>query len=285
MLCGCTHGCICKPGFIRNTKSHRCIPESSCLQLRGFEDAPNLCKSNEVFSENGANCQLSCFTKDLGMLIKCRPASGCICKRGFIRNPINGRCIPESWCPKCPQNKVWLPCTKGSKDNCGICVCKPGYVEYKDGCIKDCAGRDCSNTEVYSTCGNCEENCNDDDPKMKACDKTGCHSGCFCKSGYKRDSITGNCVLKTLCPGELNTFITSNNKTLIETFSAKCPLNEHYECGNRACEKTCNNLDKLCTTTNKQCENGCYCDNGYARKLPNGSCKRFSMCPPLKYFF
>ncbi|CAO1441024.1 unnamed protein product [Diamesa tonsa] len=259
MLCGCTHGCICKPGFIRNTKTKRCIPESSCLQLKGFEDAPNLCKSNEVFSENGANCQLSCSTKDLGKLIKCRPASGCICKKGFIRNPINGRCIPESWCPKCPQNKVWLPCTKGSQEHCGLCVCKPGYVEYIDSCVKDCAGRDCSNTEVYSTCGNCEENCTDD--PRKTCDKTGCHSGCFCKSGYKRDSITGNCILKTLCP-------------------AQCPLNEHYECGNRACEKTCNNLDKLCTVANIQCENGCYCDNGYARE--KGVCIRKSDCPRKK---
>ena len=203
MLCGCTHGCVCKPGFIRNTKTDRCIPENSCFEFKGFEDAANLCKSNEVFSENGANCQLSCFTKDLGKLIKCRSASGCICKKGFTRNPINGRCIPESWCPLCPTNKVWLPCTKDSNDkNCGMCVCKPGYVQYQDSCIKDCAGRDCSNTEVYLDCGNCEENCSDD-PKKKTCDITRCYSGCFCKSGYKRNSITGNCVLKALCPGEL----------------------------------------------------------------------------------
>lgn len=206
ILCGCEHGCVCKPGFIRNMKTDQCIPENTCFQLKGFEEATNLCKSNEVFSENGANCQLSCFTKDLGALIKCSAASGCICKKGFIRNPINGRCIPESWCPKCPKNKEWLPCTKHMSPgiDCGFCVCKPGYAQYHDSCIKDCAARDCSKNEVYLDCGNCEENCSDD-PKKNVCDQTGCYSGCFCKSGYKRDSITGNCVLKTLCPGELIT--------------------------------------------------------------------------------
>ena len=128
------------------------FPESSCFQLKGFEDATNLCKLNEIFSKTGVNCQLSCFTKDLEKLIKCKSASGCICKKGIIRNPINRF------------------------------------------------------AKVYLDCGNCEAKCSEDS-KKQTCDNTECYSGCFCKPpNFKTDSITGNCVLKTSCPGELIKF-------------------------------------------------------------------------------
>lgn len=71
-----------------------------------------------------------------------------------------------------------------------------------------------------------------------------CKEGCFCKSGYVRESNSTDspCVTRLKC------MINGNN--------GKCGMNEAYrECG-PACVETCDFVPQMCT---EQCVAGCFC--------------------------
>nr|AHX25883.1 TIL domain protease inhibitor 2 [Helicoverpa armigera] len=62
------------------------------------------------------------------------------------------------------------------------------------------------------------------------------------------------------------------------TQSLKCSRsNEHYECGS-ACQTTCATLGQDCPIVNVRCNDGCYCDEGYARN-DVGECIAIDDCP------
>ncbi|XP_035791585.1 von Willebrand factor-like [Anopheles albimanus] len=63
----------------------------------------------------------------------------------------------------------------------------------------------------------------------------------------------------------------------VETTNAPSPVcsgqYERYDdCGNPCSERTCENLRRIDLHCSKQCVAGCYCQNGYVRKVPDGTC-------------
>ena len=86
--CACVAGCICNDGYVKDANTYKCIL---------MEDCPSLpvplksCPRNEVYSESLAGCQKNCYTQNLQY--KCIPKPGCICRNGYIRSPINNKCI------------------------------------------------------------------------------------------------------------------------------------------------------------------------------------------------
>lgn len=91
---GCTEGkgCVCKEGFIRDPRTFNCIAKKSCPK----KASDTTCPTNEVYSKDGAGCQLSCSTQNIA--IKCMTRSGCKCRDGFIRDDITGQCISKRSC-------------------------------------------------------------------------------------------------------------------------------------------------------------------------------------------
>lgn len=152
-------------------------------------------------------CILSCFT-------------GCFCKSGHKRHP-NGTCVPENQCPSpansCNDpNEVWKEgdaCSEacdGAVKLCQYgthfgCFCKDGYLRDPKTriCIPECQcpliGQNlfCNYTQAYR-CGNdCWDYC--DDGALRKCSGE-CRYGCYCRTGYKLNSITNECVPPEKCP-------------------------------------------------------------------------------------
>jgi len=121
----CVVGCFCNEGYVRSADGV-CILAKNC---------PKTCPENEEYNECGTACPKTCKTKDA--LIKCTAncVAGCFCQEGYIRDDINGKCIPENDCPLvCGPNQVinkCPPCPKGliCTEVCvPICECIPGYI-------------------------------------------------------------------------------------------------------------------------------------------------------------
>lgn len=202
--CGCIHGCVCKRGMIRSSKTQKCITIAKCEEiLMEASKAPFHCGENEQYSERNAGCQSSCYSSKL--IENCPPSSGCVCNDGFIRDGKNGTCIQLEKCPRCRPNEEWIPCdnctTIQCQDNCGICQCRYGYIRHNLHCVRDCADRICLDNEEFLECGNCE-NCCFNNPRT-TCDKNNCYEGCFCKEPLVRNPLTELCVEYKSCPRKL----------------------------------------------------------------------------------
>lgn len=96
LFLGCSAGihCVCKKGYIRHPTTYKCIPEKSCP----VKKTKTTCPINEEFSDSGAGCQRTCSTQHLAILVKCAAKSGCVCKNGFIRNDVDGKCVSKKSC-------------------------------------------------------------------------------------------------------------------------------------------------------------------------------------------
>lgn len=58
----------------------------------------------------------------------------------------------------------------------------------------------CSDSEVYRECGTaCPLTCENKDNPPRTCTAQ-CVEGCFCKSSFVRNTVTGKCVLPKNCP-------------------------------------------------------------------------------------
>lgn len=88
----CVTGCVCAPRFIRDPNTYLCIPEDKCPPL----PKPWTCPLNEVYSKCNAGCQKTCDT--LNVAFKCKCVPGCVCKNGYVRSQISGKCIPIEDC-------------------------------------------------------------------------------------------------------------------------------------------------------------------------------------------
>lgn len=93
---GCTEqkGCVCREGFIRDPRTYNCIPLKSCPR----KSSKTTCPSNEVYSDTEAGCQLTCSIADVANPIKCASHSGCMCRHGFVRDDITGKCVSKQSC-------------------------------------------------------------------------------------------------------------------------------------------------------------------------------------------
>lgn len=106
--CGNMHGCVCKSGMIRSSKTQKCVSEEKCRRIISESTVANLCGENEHFSDINGGCQPSCFT--LEDFKTCQPASGCVCDDGFVRDISYGECIQLT---KCPSNMKFIKLAVG----------------------------------------------------------------------------------------------------------------------------------------------------------------------------
>jgi hypothetical protein len=96
----CMPGCVCTRGMIRDPNTFECISDQKCSNP---PKNPKSCPLNEVYSECSAGCQRTCDTLDV--VFKCRCVAGCICRDGYVRSPLTGKCIPIKSCKgKTPKN-------------------------------------------------------------------------------------------------------------------------------------------------------------------------------------
>ncbi|XP_069599011.1 cysteine-rich venom protein 6-like [Ranitomeya imitator] len=109
----------------------------------------------------------------------------------------------------------------------------------------------CPPDKEYKECGSaCPANCTH--PNGGVCTKI-CQRGCFCKDGYVQLGKT--CVEKKKCEA------CSGNTTYVQ-------------CGSK-CPRTCNKMYK-CTA---ECNEGCFCKEGYVLLDDKSKCVRKEECP------
>ncbi|GLV36088.1 hypothetical protein CBL_01852 [Carabus blaptoides fortunei] len=93
----CEIGCVCKPGYIRDTLSGMCVGDKYC-PLPGSP-----CDTHEQYSECDAAYQPTCTDpkrKCVGE--KCVP--GYICDKRYLRDSATGKCVLPSHCTKKPKS-------------------------------------------------------------------------------------------------------------------------------------------------------------------------------------
>ncbi|KAL0871496.1 hypothetical protein ABMA27_005214 [Loxostege sticticalis] len=176
---------------------------------------------------------------------------------------------------ECPPNEEYLLCGSACPFNCTNpegpvtcsddcvegCFCKSGFLRDKNGtCVSadECIGKTpiCDANEEFLSCGSaCAGTCSQPEPVVCG---GACSMGCFCKSGYVRDTTSNKCVPLDKCPVEqcLNP-------------------NEVYDICNGACEPSCSDPEPICT---KLCSGGCICSSGLLRN-DDGVCVTVDKCP------
>ncbi|XP_077288595.1 zonadhesin-like [Arctopsyche grandis] len=274
-------GCVCREGFVLNSKG-KCIAPEECNLLPRSTLRTNdiMCPTHEMHCDC-ANCAKSCSVTEVDPNCVCKP--GCACEAGLLRNSA-GVCVPSTQCdPPCngDLDKYFNPagdscartcenindpkwsCTPNATD-VGVCMCKEGLVRnYGGRCVlpEDC-NKECPEQEVYSQCGRnkCQDTCAEPNKKMSCVDK--CRPGCVCEEGWIRDS-NGICTLPGLCDmkcgGDGNAFTT------------KCA----NPCNRRTCT-TVNDEPFFCTS---ECDGveACICKPGYV--MQDGKCIPIKNCP------
>ncbi|XP_063361530.1 zonadhesin-like [Cydia amplana] len=291
------NGCDCRDRFFYDPNQKKCVKKEDCskcyrqVMILLFFLAPT-CKDNEVYSPcaNGGCGPKNCSQiNDPKICIDPICVKGCVCKDGYLRNDVTGKCVPKDECPKkCPgQNEYYEPCIHncgsqncsdkgkiyhcpiikpGKCDSCG-CRCKPGYLRNAKGlCIpeKDCPPPKCRSGEVFDSCPTvpCEgDNC----PKTKDSPQS-CPTGIVCSPprcvcGYNRKRAkNGTCILIRDCPP----FKCGKNEMYVA-----CPSN----CPGEKCSDYINQTKcppyKIGIIVN--CKPACKCKKGYYRDK-KGNC-------------
>ena len=172
------------------------------------------CGDNEEYNQCGSACPAKCGDSPSQICIQ-QCVAGCFCKKGFILNEENGKCIPENGCP-CGVNEVYNQCGTACRAKCGDdpesicnlqcvegCFCKDGYILDKENgnCIPKNECPTCGDNKEYNICGTaCPAKCGDSETSICT---SQCVEGCFCKEGYILDVKDGNCIPENECPIEL----------------------------------------------------------------------------------
>ncbi|XP_075980688.1 serine protease inhibitor swm-1-like isoform X2 [Anticarsia gemmatalis] len=183
----------------------------------GVYIAKEECPPNEEYLLCGSSCAFNCSAPEEQVLCDEECYEGCFCKAGFLRNE-NDTCVPSQQCFY-------------GKDS----ICGPN--------------------EEFLACGTaCPLTCKQPEPLICG---LACSMGCFCKSGYVRDTVNDKCVTLDQCPVE------------------KClNKNEEYDICNAACEPSCADPEPICT---KICTGGCVCAPGLLRSA-TGDCVTVDKC-------
>ncbi|XP_068906955.1 tenascin-like [Tenebrio molitor] len=247
--------------------------------LLGSAIAANIqqCNDNEEFTSCGTACPPTCQNKNPRVCTD-NCIIGCVCKKGYIREGPNGRCVPESCenVPICSENEKFSTCATACPKTCNEtepricplvcikgCTCRDGFVREKlsGRCIPEVSCQNtCGENEIYKECGTlCPGTCAQ---PVRTCERK-CLRGCFCKDGYLLDDQTGKCIKRDNCPTNCDIPI--------------CTSNEVYEECGTLCPETCNDkgVPKICPDV---CVEGCFCKEGFVRKSENGQCVPVAAC-------
>ncbi|XP_077290874.1 hemocytin-like [Arctopsyche grandis] len=89
----CQPGCACKHPYLRDPWTGECVNRSQC-----YNSIP-VCPRNEVYTECGTNCPLTCDNMHNAPLACNRGCFvGCECKKGYVRDTRSNRCVHPSQC-------------------------------------------------------------------------------------------------------------------------------------------------------------------------------------------
>ncbi|XP_049820087.1 inducible metalloproteinase inhibitor protein [Aethina tumida] len=107
-----------------------------------------------------------------------------------------------------------------------------------------------------------------------------CNDACYCDKDYARNG-ENVCIPIADCPPKHFKSLVSIIQQIFADYSPYkivCDRpNEHYECGS-ACQTTCATLGQTCPIVNIRCNDGCYCNRGFARNSRN-VCIPIVQCP------
>uniref|UniRef100_A0A1B0D7N4 Uncharacterized protein n=1 Tax=Phlebotomus papatasi TaxID=29031 RepID=A0A1B0D7N4_PHLPP len=236
-------GCFCADGYVRI--KGKCVPNDNCK-----------CGTNEKYSLSNV-CLETCdgnpeICKDIPV------EAGCYCASGYRRHT-NGKCIPDTKCPCTDPNAEYkqgrtceyecVPDSECVNQLCfKACYCKDGYKLINGSCLQESECTCEGTNEEYKVSNDCMETC---DGNPLSCDGISTEPGCYCASGYRRDT-SGNCVPEYECPC--------------------ADSNAEYKQG-RPCEDECEPSED-CPT--QECYKACYCKDGY--RLIGGKCKSITKC-------
>lgn len=158
--------------FSQKMKILELIVVFSVLSVETFANTycPLVCDENEIFTDCSlGQFQSTCWNSHIWFdetALSCAP--GCDCRKGFIRDPNTYKCIDQRKCQRIPVEEV------------------------------------CPKNEIWSECGfRCDETCDFLNNRDLIC--RSCVSGCICKKGYVRSTLTGQCILRKDCDGNLKT--------------------------------------------------------------------------------
>ncbi|KAL6744320.1 hypothetical protein Aduo_017268 [Ancylostoma duodenale] len=313
--------CQCKPGYFRNSQKKcvaQCGSESHIMPIASLNEEEttaarsiqratrsNTCGVNEEMKACGTECEPTCENPNPRCSKKCVP-NVCQCMDTFLRDA-NGKCIPEEWCPKQPEEK---PCgTNEERKKCGT-ACEPTCADPNPRCTKQCINnvcqcrfgfirnskkeciptnacpaseRPCGTNEERVECGTaCEPTCEDPNP---TCTKQCIKDVCRCRFGFVRNS-KNQCIPTNACPAPESHIMpiaalvgagtTVARSAQRSTRSNRCGVNEELKACGSACEPSCANPNPVCTT---QCiANVCQCMDTFLRDS-NGRCIPEEWCP------
>ncbi|XP_063920736.1 cysteine-rich venom protein 6-like [Zophobas morio] len=104
-------------------------------------DTPT-CGPNEIYDECGTYCPLTCLVQSPQMCLDGWCIRGCFCEKGYVRENLNGKCIPTSDCGSaCRENEKFDICGSSCPPTCDNpslscpavrcsqgCFCAEGYI-------------------------------------------------------------------------------------------------------------------------------------------------------------
>uniref|UniRef100_A0A1B0GMI5 EGF-like domain-containing protein n=1 Tax=Phlebotomus papatasi TaxID=29031 RepID=A0A1B0GMI5_PHLPP len=240
---GTIQGCFCKDGYVRVNGTCQTFDNCECGKYEEYTYS-NDCL--ETCDGNADNC------KDIPVEAKCHCASG-------YRRDNRGNCVSDTQCP-CVDPNAEFKQGRGCDDECiapsdcseqecyKACYCKDGYKRI-DGLCQPESDCTCSGKyEEYQVSNNCLDTC---DGNPDTCSGVPTESGCYCASGYRRNS-KGKCMPDSECPCS--------------------DFNAEYRPG-KTCEDECTPSEDC---ESKECYKGCFCKDGF--KLINGLCQPETSC-------
>jgi hypothetical protein len=267
----CVNGeCVCPAGLFLNDKGQcvPCLPENTpnCFICTPDGLIPVECVDGVCDPETG-DCVDCIGGGDCEPNEKCLDGD-CVCKDGFVRNPVTGECEPapecdnDSDCPACEQCNQYgfcepIECPEGQVCVDGECKtpcengvdCPDGYGCNPDtGFCEKCEDQDCStpNCEKLLGCECSNNQCVDaDNCNQERCNNTfDCPEGCVCYQGQCVDCSNFACADCNV-PG-------------CECVSGTCQDDPNYECGDKV---EIVKVDNECNLRGEATiQDGCACD-------------------------
>nr|WHN38850.1 Zon4A-L [Andraca theae] len=278
----CIKGCLCKDGYLRNSKG-RCIPKEECPSCGGDPNAHPGC---------GVNCGKHCSNLNNSSVI-CPDIcnlNGCDCDKGFVFDDNIKKCVrPKDCTAICNKpNEEYNPCPYDCPPRTceyldkvvicpiidpeppcvGACRCKNGFFRNanKD-CVTEEDCRKCPGAHEYYACaGACDNVCaNIHKQNQTHCPiiNIKCNEMCYCEKGYAR-AKNNTCIPISCCD------------------APQCPINERYEenpsslCTPQYCDEL--GYDLECPNPDIPDEPACVCVHGYVRN-EYGVCIPERDCP------